>query len=75
MSERKCSCAVLGKLEGASVPAYICAYLEQVGGQQSEEKNRYRCRLCEQAWEKRAPETKSEGSRPSLIKRHEKSTA
>jgi hypothetical protein len=66
MSEQKCSCARLERLEGASVPAYICSYLEQLGSQQSEEKNLYRCRICGREWEKRWPETKREGTRPSL---------
>jgi hypothetical protein len=60
MSERKCSCASFERLEGASVPAYIAAFLEQ------EEKDRYRCRVCGREWEKRAPE--KEGTRPSLVK-------
>jgi hypothetical protein len=50
MSERKCSCASFERLEGASVPAYIAAFLEQ------QEKDRYRCRVCGREWEKRAPQ-------------------
>ncbi|HUQ33070.1 MAG TPA: hypothetical protein VM095_13195 [Pyrinomonadaceae bacterium] len=68
MSERKCSCASLERLEGASVPAYICAYLEQAGRETPEETNRYRCRVCGQVWEKRYPENRSEGKRPSLVR-------
>jgi hypothetical protein len=68
MSEQKCSCASIKRLEGASVPAYICAYLEEVGQASPQKKNRYRCRVCGQEWEKRFPETKSEGRRPSLVR-------
>jgi hypothetical protein len=68
MSERKCSCAALERLEGASVTAYICAYLEQASGQQPDKKNRYRCRACGIEWEKRWPETKRAGTRPSLVR-------
>jgi hypothetical protein len=62
MAETKCSCTKLDRLEGASVPAYICTYLS------TEEENHYRCRICGQKWEKRFPESKSEGKRPSLIR-------
>jgi hypothetical protein len=70
MSERKCSCETLQRLEGASVPAYICAYLDEAAGATPEEKNRYRCRVCGRAWEKRWPENKSEGKRPSLVRQN-----
>ncbi|HEX8888597.1 MAG TPA: hypothetical protein VF779_05450 [Pyrinomonadaceae bacterium] len=62
MTEAKCSCSRLERLEGASVNAYICSYLL------SEEKNRFRCRICGREWEKHYPESKSEGKRPSLIR-------
>jgi hypothetical protein len=68
MSQTKCACENLERLEGASVPAYIAAYLEQVGRAIPEDKNRYRCRVCGREWEKRAPDNKSEGKRPSLIR-------
>jgi hypothetical protein len=68
MSQMKCSCETLERLEGASVPAYIAAYLEQVGRAIPEEKNRYRCRVCGREWEKCTPDNKSEGTRPSLVK-------
>jgi hypothetical protein len=68
MSQTKCACETLERLEGASVPAYIAAYLEQVGRAIPEDKNRYRCRVCGREWEKRAPNNKSEGTRASLIK-------
>ncbi|HKR00686.1 MAG TPA: hypothetical protein VJT09_08430 [Pyrinomonadaceae bacterium] len=68
MSQPKCSCERLQRLEGASVPAYICTYLEQANGATLEEKNRYRCRVCGREWEKRWPENKDESKRPSLIR-------
>jgi hypothetical protein len=68
MSQTKCACETLERLEGASVPAYIAAYLEQVGRAIPEDKNRYRCRVCGREWEKRMPEDKSEGTRPSLMR-------
>ena len=68
MSQPKCSCESFERLEGASVNAYINAFLDQVGSKTPAEKNRYRCRVCGREWEKRAPEMKSEGTRPSLIR-------
>jgi hypothetical protein len=68
MEQRKCSCAQFDRLEGASVPAYISAFLEQTGRATPEEKNRYRCRICGREWEKRTPEVKGEGTRPSLFR-------
>jgi hypothetical protein len=68
MSEQNCSCDSLEKLEGASVRAYICAYLEEVGQASYQEKNRYRCRVCGQEWKKRIPITKSQGRRPALVR-------
>jgi NAD dependent epimerase/dehydratase family enzyme len=68
MSQPNCSCASFERLEGASVTAYIKAFLEQTGHATPEAKNRYRCRVCGREWEKRAPEIKSEGTRPSLIR-------
>jgi hypothetical protein len=68
MSQAKCSCETLERLEGASVPAYIAAFLDQVGRATLEEKNRYRCRVCGREWEKHAPDIKNEGKRPSLTR-------
>lgn len=68
MEQPNCSCAQFDRLEGASVPAYIGAFLEQVSSASNEEKNRYRCRVCGREWEKRAPEVKGEGTRPSLVR-------
>lgn len=68
MSQAKCSCENLKRLEGASVPAYIAAYLEQVKGTTQEEQSRFRCRVCGREWEKHAPEDKSEAKRASLVR-------
>jgi hypothetical protein len=70
MTEQKCSCARLERLEGASVAAYTCTYLEQINPQTSEDRNRYRCRICGSEWEKSWPESKREGTRPSLVKQN-----
>ncbi len=72
MSQPKCSCESFERLEGASVTAYTKAFLDEVGGATSAEKKRYRCRVCGREWEKRAPEIKSAGTRPSLIRLGEK---
>jgi NAD dependent epimerase/dehydratase family enzyme len=68
MTERKCACSQFERLEGASVPAYIKAFLEQVGESEGKSKDFYRCRVCQSEWERRAPETKNEGTRPSLVR-------
>jgi hypothetical protein len=68
MVQPKCSCERFDKLEGASVPAYIKAFLEQADGPAHVEKNRYRCRVCGSLWEQRAPALKSEGTRASLVR-------
>jgi len=57
------------KLEGASVPAYIAAFLDDLGRADEAKKNLYRCRVCGREWERREPEDKSEGTRPSLIRK------
>ncbi|HKP72556.1 MAG TPA: hypothetical protein VJT82_06435 [Pyrinomonadaceae bacterium] len=67
MSEKRCSCASFEKLEGASVPAYIAAFLDDMGRADPAKKNLYRCRVCGSDWERRAPEVRGEG-RPSLVK-------
>lgn len=64
----KCSCAEFERLEGASVPAYISAFLEQVDSANVAENKRYRCRVCGSVWEKRAPEVESAAQRPSLVR-------
>lgn len=68
MDQPQCSCAQFEKLEGASVPAYIKAFLEQSGNGTPQGKNRYRCRVCGREWVKRSPEIKDEGTRPSLVR-------
>jgi rubrerythrin len=66
MSQQQCSCSSFKHLEGASVPAYTKAFLEQAGDDRSSEKNRFRCRVCGRTWEKQAPS--HEGTRPSLVR-------
>ncbi len=69
MTDPKCSCAQFERLEGASVPSYIAAFLEGTDAHHSAAKQtRFRCRVCGREWERRAPETKSEGSRTSLVR-------
>lgn len=71
MSVPQCSCASLERLEGASVPAYIHTFLDQMG-YAGEEKKHYRCRACGREWEKLSLQTKSGGTRPSLIRLKDK---
>ncbi|HEV2913857.1 MAG TPA: hypothetical protein VGX92_11315 [Pyrinomonadaceae bacterium] len=71
MSQPKCSCESFERLEGASVPAYIKAFLDQAG-RSVDERNLYRCRACGRKWEKRPPQTKTGGGRPSLIRLEDK---
>ena len=68
MEQPQCSCAKFDHLGGASVPAYIRAFLDQAGGPSPSEKTRYRCRVCGREWEKHAPEVKGEGTRASLVR-------
>lgn len=68
MSQPQCSCASFEKLEGASVPAYINAFLEDESRTDASKKDRYRCLVCGREWEKRAPDEKSDGKRPSLVR-------
>jgi hypothetical protein len=63
MSEQKCSCEKFDRLEGASVPAYAAAFLDDLGRTDPGQKNRLRCRVCGREWERRAPE--GAGKRPS----------
>ena len=69
MSEQKCSCEKFERLEGASVPAYVRAFLDEASrpGEQAG-KNLYRCRICGREWEKRAPASAEEGRRPALVR-------
>ncbi|HKS28245.1 MAG TPA: hypothetical protein VJS44_10515 [Pyrinomonadaceae bacterium] len=64
MSQAKCSCASFERLEGASVPAYIKAFLEPEAG--ATDKDLYRCRVCGHIWERRAPD--DERARASLVR-------
>ncbi len=66
MSEAECSCASFARLEGASVPAYVTAFLDEVKGENRPGVKRYRCRACGRAWEKRPPA--AGGGRPSLVR-------
>lgn len=68
MEGQKCSCDRFGRLEGASVSAYVSAFLEEVGRAGGTGKNRYRCCVCGSEWEKRQPEVKAPGTRPSLVR-------
>ena len=67
MSQANCSCETLERLEGASVPAYISAYLDRLTPAQKQ--SRYRCRVCGREWEKQTPLDESVGRRASLIRR------
>ena len=67
MASQKCSCEKFERLEGASVPAYAAAFLEDLGRADAARKNRYRCRVCGREWERRAP-SEGGGARPSLVR-------
>jgi hypothetical protein len=66
MGQPKCSCSSFERLEGASVPAYTKAFLEQENDPGASNRNRFRCRVCGRLWEKRKPE--HEGLRPLLVR-------
>lgn len=68
MSQPRCSCDSFEKLEGASVNAYVAAFLDDVGRVDPALKDRYRCRVCGREWEKRAPQDAEQGKRPSLVR-------
>jgi hypothetical protein len=72
MSKPPCSCEKFERLEGASVGAYIAAFLEDLGRDSPSQKNRFRCRTCGRVWDKRAQDEKSGGTRPSLVRVSEK---
>jgi len=65
MKKTDCSCESLERLEGASVPAYTKAFLENVDVSEPAQKNLYRCRMCGRTWEKQKGET----ARPSLVRK------
>ncbi len=56
-----CSCATFERLDGASVNAYIKAFLVPFG----EERDSFRCRICGRQWERR---TLANMARPSLVR-------
>jgi hypothetical protein len=68
MGEAKCSCEKFARLEGASVHAYAAAFLDEIKGEDSGGGKLFRCRVCGRLWERRAPEVKSAGARPSLVR-------
>jgi transposase-like protein len=53
------------------VPAYIRVFLDEQG-YVGEGRKHYVCRVCGREWEKRSPQTRSEGTRPSLIRLEDK---
>ena len=68
MSQQSCSCAAFERLEGASVPAYINAFLDDLGRNEPARKNEFRCRVCGRRWEKRAPDEREGHARASLVR-------
>lgn len=68
MSGPRCSCDKFERLEGASVNAYASAFLEDVKATEPGGRNRLRCRVCGNLWEKRAPDVEAKSVRPSLVK-------
>jgi hypothetical protein len=68
MDQAKCSCDKFERLEGASVPAYIAAFLEEGNPDAHSKKKRFRCRTCGREWERREPPAKSEGKRALLFR-------
>jgi predicted restriction endonuclease len=68
MKGLECSCDQFERLEGAGVPAYISAFLEQFHRSNGVQQNHYRCRVCGREWEKRGPRVDAEGVRPSLVR-------
>lgn len=67
MAEDHCACRQFESLEGASVPAYISAYLDSINDL-TVIHQRYRCRMCGQAWERRSPNNESDNKRASLVR-------
>ena len=68
MSQQNCSCEKFERLEGASVPAYINAFLEDLGRNDPTHKNEFRCRVCGRRWEKRAPDERLGQARAALVR-------
>ena len=67
MAEASCGCKEFARLEGASVPAYISAFLSLIEGTTADESH-YRCRVCGREWEKRSPSGEHESRRPYLVR-------
>jgi NAD dependent epimerase/dehydratase family enzyme len=68
MEEANCSCEKFTRLEGASVQAYARAFLDEFTDSDAAGRKLLRCRACGRLWERRAPEIKSAGTRPSLVR-------
>ena len=68
MSQNSCSCAAFARLEGASVPAYIKVFLDDLGRTDATRKDQYRCRVCGRLWEKHAPDPRARNARPTLVR-------
>lgn len=66
MSRPKCSCESFEKFVGASVPAYIASFLDELKSEGPPGVKRYQCRECARGWEKRPPE--GEEKRPTLAR-------
>lgn len=67
MSRPNCSCSSFDRLEGASVPAYIKAFLEEAGETVAKPGKRvFRCRACGSLWERRAPD--QQRARASIVR-------
>lgn len=65
-----CACDRFARLEGASANAYTKSFLEEqpATGDEAADAKRFRCRECNRSWQRRAPEIKGEGARPSLVR-------
>jgi hypothetical protein len=68
LSQPQCSCAKFERLEGASVPAYVKAFLDDLGRDDPAQKDHYRCRVCGRKWARRAPDATEARARPSLVR-------
>lgn len=65
MSETQCSCYRYERLEGATVPAYISAFLAANDSSETATAANYRCRWCNQEWQRHLDQ---DSRRPSLIR-------
>ena len=64
MADEKCACKQFERMEGASVPAYVSAFLDPA----SSIDRHYRCRVCGQEWEERSPGSANDGKRAHLMR-------